>query len=275
MPKINKKDLGLIPIPVPPIEEQQRIIENINGIIPILDEYEEAEDQLVALKNQFPHDMRDAILQSAIQGKLTEQLDSDTPVDTLISILADEKNENKTKRRARAGVNIDGITSDEIPFEIPDTWKFIRIIDLCKNIIAGGDKPKLFTKEKTEQCQIEVISNGETNKGIFGYTDEPTVTDRCLTVSGRGTIGYTEIREKPFVPIVRLLVLLPLPHTNLEYLQYALEALIERGSGTAVKQLTVPMLSPQIIPLPPAEEQERIVQRLNELLPLCDGLKES
>lgn len=135
-----------------------------------------------------------------------------------------------------------------------------------KSISAGGDKPPNFSKEKTEEYKIPVISNGETNEGIFGFTDVATVSETALTVSGRGTIGYSVIRTEPFVPIVRLLVLLPLSATNLSYIKLALEALIEFGSGTAVKQLTVPMISPKVIPFPPIEEQQRIVDRVNELM---------
>ena len=272
MPKINQKELGKLPIPVPPVEEQQRIVERVKEILPEINEYEEMENRLVSLKEEFPRNLRISIIMAALQGKLTDQLDTDGSVDNLIQTLLSEKGEFRTKRKARAGISIAEIKEDEYPFDIPPTWRFVRIIDSVKNIVAGGDKPKKFSKAKTSECPVEVISNGETNNGVFGYTDTPTIKERSLTVSARGTIGYSVIRETPYVPIVRLLVLLPLPHTNLEYLKYVLEGMLETGSGTAVKQLTVPMISPKVIPLPPLEEQQRIVDRLNALLPMCYGL---
>lgn len=216
------------------------------------------------------NDLKQSILLAAISGRLTEQLKTDTPVDTYLADLEYEKEQYGGKRKARRGVNLSDISEDEIPCEIPQTWRYVRLIDIVKSISAGGDKPKNFSKEKTEKNTIEVISNGETNKGIFGYTDKPVITETSLTISGRGTIGYSVIRTEPYVPIVRLLVVLPLSGTNLEYIKVVLTALIEFGSGTAVKQLTVPMISPKVIPLPPMEEQQRIVECVNMLMGKLD-----
>ncbi len=261
-------------IPLPPVEEQQRIVDRVNDLMPVIEEYKIIENRLTSIKKDFPGNLRSSIILAALQGKLTDQKEGDDSVDDLIQLLLAEKGEYRNKRKARAGVNIEGILEDELPFDIPSSWRFIRIIDMVKDIIAGGDKPKVFSKTKTEKCQIEVISNGEVNEGVFGYTDVATISERSLTVSGRGTIGYAVIRNEPYVPIVRLLVLIPLPHTNLEYLKYVLEGLLETGSGTAVKQLTVPMLSPKVIPLPPLAEQKRIVDTLNAILPACDKLSD-
>ena len=271
---VGIKTLQNIYIPIPPIEEQQRIVDRVNEIMPLIEEYGQIENQLVKLKKDFPQKMRSAILLAALQGKLTEHMNTDDSIENLIRVLSEEKGDFKNKRKARHGVNIEEIDADEIPFDLPMTWRFVRIIDTVKDIIAGGDKPKVFSKTKTEKCSVEVISNGIINNGVFGYTDSAVITEKSLTVSARGTIGYSAIRSEPYVPIVRLLVLLPLPHTNLEYLSYVLEGMLELGSGTAVKQLTVPMISPKIIPLPPLAEQQRIVDRLNEILPLCDALAE-
>ncbi|MCD8381937.1 MAG: restriction endonuclease subunit S [Clostridiales bacterium] len=216
------------------------------------------------------NDLKQSIYMAAVSGKLTETLNTDTPIEDYIQQLKDEKEVAGGVRKARKGQNIDEITETEIPCDIPATWRYVRIIDAVKSISAGGDKPSNFSKEKTEQYLVPVISNGETNMGIFGYTDIPSVSELALTVSGRGTIGYSVIRNEPFVPIVRLLVILPLKGTNLQYIQLTLSALIEFGSGTAVKQLTVPMISPKVIPLPPPEEQQRIVDRVNELLAKVD-----
>ena len=274
IPGIDRNMVIFLPFPLPPIEEQQRIVDRLNELMIAINEYEKTEDQLTSIKKDFPGNLRSSIILAALQGKLTDQKEDDDSVDDLIQLLLAEKGEYRNKRKARAGVNIEGILEDELPFDIPSSWRFIRIIDMVKDIIAGGDKPKVFSKTKTEKCQIEVISNGEVNEGVFGYTDVATISERSLTVSGRGTIGYAVIRNEPYVPIVRLLVLIPLPHTNLEYLKYVLEGLLETGSGTAVKQLTVPMLSPKVIPLPPLVEQQRIVDTLNAILPACDKLSD-
>lgn len=99
------------------------------------------------------------------------------------------------------------------------------------------------------------------------------ITETRSTVSDRGTIGYAEIKTEPYAPIVRLHVIIPLEHTCLEYLKIIIQASTEYGTGSAVKQLTIPMLLSKLIPLPSLVGQKRIVARLEELLPLCERLK--
>lgn len=212
-------------------------------------------------------EMRQAVLQAALQGKLTEQLETDGSVDELIKIMQVEKEKLIADKKIKKEKPLAKIRDEEIPFDIPDNWRWVRLGDAVKEIFAGGDKPKNFSKEITRCFSIPVIANGETNNGILGYTNKPVVEEMCLTVSGRGTIGFSVVRTEPFVPIVRLLVITPLQLTNLYYLQCVLKSLMEIGIGTAVKQLTVPMIRQKVIPVPPIEEQQRIVDKINELMP--------
>ena len=217
-----------------------------------------------------PKELKNSILQLAIQGRLVEQRPEEGTAQELYEQIQAEKQRLIQEGKIKKEKPLPEITEDEKPFEIPESWMWVRLGNIVKSISAGGDKPKIFSKEKTEKCPIEVLSNGEKNCGIFGYTNIPTITERSLTVSGRGTIGYTEIRTQPYVPIVRLLAILPLKNTYLEYLKVVIQASSEYGIGSAVKQLTVPMLIPKLIPLPPLAEQKRIVAKIEELLPLVD-----
>ena len=78
-------------IPFPPIEEQQRIVDRVNELMERIDEYEKVEKELIALEQKFPDDMKNALLQAAMQGKLTEQLDSDSSVDEMLEAIKEEK----------------------------------------------------------------------------------------------------------------------------------------------------------------------------------------
>ena len=222
-----------------------------------------------------PQELKNSILQLAIQGKLVEQRPEEGTAEKLFAQIQQEKQRLIAEKKIKKEKPLPEITEDEKPFDIPESWMWVRLGNIIKSLSAGGDKPTIFSKEKSDTCTVQVLSNGEKNQGIFGYTDMPVVTERSLTISGRGTIGYAEIRTEPYVPIVRLLVILPLEHTYLEYLKIVIQASTEYGIGSAVKQLTVPMLLPKLIPLPPLAEQKRIVAKIEELLPYIDRYEQA
>ena len=145
------------------------------------------------------------------------------------------------------------------------TWGKKRLDEVCSRIFAGGDKPQIVSKEISKTCQIPIFANAITDDGLYGYTNEATVFDKCLTISARGTIGFTCIRNKPFVPIVRLLVLIPKDGINISYLKYGCDTLTITNTGSSIPQLTVPMIKDYKIPLPPLPEQKRIVKELDTL----------
>lgn len=161
---------------------------------------------------------------------------------------------------------------DEIPFEIPENWVWQRLPSITLSISAGGDKPTVFSKFKTEECFVPVYSNGEKNDGLFGYTNVAKVFEKSITISGRGTIGFSCVRNEPYVPIVRLITVVPSVEIDLQYLHFVFTALFEQGVGTSIQQLTVPMLQVKLIPVPPLAEQHRIVRQIEELLPLVKGV---
>ena len=136
---------------------------------------------------------------------------------------------------------------------------------LCVDIYAGGDKPRMFSKTPTEKCFIPVYSNGVEDNGLFGYTNESKENRMAITVSARGTLGYTVLHEIPFVPIVRLIVLVPNPDIVLpEYLKAALDNHGFINTGGVTPQLTVPNLKGYRLLIPNKETQQRIVSRIHE-----------
>lgn len=141
-----------------------------------------------------------------------------------------------------------------------------RTLEEISKIFAGGDVDKnRLSKCKTETYNVPIFTNGEKNKGLYGYTDVAKVLEPSITISARGTIGYTEIRKEPFYPAIRLIVVTPkIDLAEISYLKYAIETLTIDHSGVSIPQLTVPMIKSYKVPLPPLEEQKRIVAILDE-----------
>lgn len=137
-----------------------------------------------------------------------------------------------------------------------------RLGEVCE-IKAGGDKPEVFSIDRSEQCDIPVISNGIENNGVCGYTDKATIKGDCVTISARGTIGWVCVRRSPFVPIVRLVVVKPASNIDVGFLALGLQQLQIEYTGSSIPQLTVPMVRDFSLPLPPLPTQREIVARLD------------
>jgi type I restriction enzyme, S subunit len=217
--------------------------------------------------------LRKSILQAAIQGQLTQQLPDDTNVQGMLNRIQEIKKKQTTNEKESETSENQAILVEDIPFEIPEAWKWVRLCEISKKILAGGDKPTSFSLNKTYENQIPVIANGEKNEGIVGYTNKTHICESSITISARGTIGYSKVRDFPFFPIVRLLIVVPMEIVDLKYLQYVFEALFETGVGTSIQQLTIPMISTKLVPLPPASEQKRIVDKIESFLPMIECLQ--
>lgn len=142
------------------------------------------------------------------------------------------------------------------------------IEDFCEAIFAGGDAPKEnFSPNKTEEFPIPIIANAVKDNGLYGYTNEARVRKPSITVAARGSgTGHTEYRDYPFLPIVRLIVLTPdISKIEVEFLMYAIKSLVIERSGSAIPQLTVPMIKSYSIPVPNLAAQIQIVESLSKL----------
>ena len=147
---------------------------------------------------------------------------------------------------------------------MPEGWEWCRLTEITFEIFAGGDKPENYSKTQTDEFSIPIFANGAENDGLYGFTNKARVNKSAITVSARGTIGFCCIRHMPFVPIVRLITIVPAEGINIEYLRIVFKALIETGEGSSIPQLTVPGIKPKLIPIPPYSEQTRISNKLIE-----------
>ena len=284
-PIVNKTSWESILIPLPPLQEQKRIVDKLEEILPLVEKYKEDKEKLDELNLSFPSKLKKSILDYAIKGKLVEQNLEDESVEILLQKIRQEKQRLIKDKKLKADkfpqstifIGEDNspyekigkethCIEDEIPFEIPQNWSWVRLGEIAKSLSAGGDKPADFSKNKTILKNIPVVANGEYNDGILGYTAEAKIKEASITISGRGTIGFSIVRDYPYFPIVRLLSFSPYKPINIKYINYGLNTLLEVGVGTSIKQLTIPMLAEKLLPLPPLPEQKRIVAKIEELL---------
>ncbi len=131
---------------------------------------------------------------------------------------------------------------------IPERWKKKRLADIAE-LKAGGDKPDIFSNVRTEDCAIPIFSNGTTNEGLYGFTKVPEIMEHCVTISARGSVGYTVLRRTPFVPIVRLISVIP-HNVYVGYIFYYLKSTTLDSNGAAQQQITIPMIRNKEITIP-------------------------
>ena len=131
----------------------------------------------------------------------------------------------------------------------PKEWKICRIDQLSK-IKAGGDAPDDSTKEITDECSIPIYSNGIENEGLYGYTSKAKINKPSITISARGTVGYTCLRRVSYTPIVRLICIIPHEEKLANWLFYYFKRTIVIANGTSQQQITIPMMSREKVLLP-------------------------
>lgn len=277
-PNCNGKTLSKMILPLPPIAEQYRIVEKVEQLMIEIGKLEEKENKLEKLKKKFPEDMKASLLQAATEGKLTKQLASDS-------------NDNNLFEK------ISAVKDTEFPFVIPDTWKWIRLKDIVE--IINGDRGKNYpSKNKlSNQGYAPFVSAVNINNGkvsndglLFLSKDQYEKLSRGQLHKGdlilciRGSLGKCGFFQYDLGAIASSLVIIRPCEKELIDLNYIFNyinspifysELKKYNNGTAQPNLGARDLKKFLVPLPPLEEQKRIVAKLDELLPLCEGLKES
>lgn len=278
--------------PLPPIEEQQRIVDKINEIMLKIDEYEKIEKELDVIKKAFPGDMKDALLQAAIQGKLTEQLESDSSVMSLIKQCEKDKkdavNTGKYKKEKFRGE----IPEEEYPFDIPDSWKWLYISDMSLFQEGPGILAIDFRTTGIPLIRIAGMQEDIVNLEGCNYLDPQMVEDKWkhfkldlgdIVISTSASMDkIAEVTEETVgaIPYTGLIRFKMYGNINKEYFKYFIKSsfyamqINEQKSGGTIKHYGPTHLKKMLIPIPPIEEQQRIVERLDALLPLCDDLVE-
>lgn len=277
-------------LPLPPLAEQHRIVARVEELMAKIDELEKVENELNALHKAFPGDMKAALLQAAMQGKLTEQLREDGNVDELLKSIEAEKGKLIAEKKIKKQKALEPIADDEIPFEIPDNWKWNRLRNLVYN---RGQKTPVKEFSYIDIGSIDNIHQRlNDNETIIPAAEAPS---RARKIVGLGDILYSTVRpylhnaciiDKNFraepIASTGFAVLTCYKGVNSKYLLYYMLSpafdqyanATDNAKGVAYPAINDEKLYKAVVPLPPLAEQQRIVEKLDKLLPLCVSLEE-
>ena len=290
--RIHKDYLSTCVLPLPPLAEQKRIVAKIEELLPLIERYEKAWSRLEDFNKRFPVDMQKSILQMAIQGKLVEQRPEEGTGEELYRRIQTEKQALIKAGKIKKEKPLPEITEDEIPFEIPESWKWVRIGNIF-NIGTG------MTPLKSDSCfylngTVPWVNSSLTSKRYIERTDtyitEYALKNTSLTIYPVHTIvvamyGQGKTRGQTselLIPATinqacaaldNILYFQEMVDYVYYYFQYNYDVLRKKAEGTSQPNLNLQKIKETYIPLPPLAEQKRIVARLEELLPLCERLK--
>ena len=268
-------------VPLPPLAEQKRIVAKTEELLPYIDRYAQAWGKLEQFNSRFPEDMKKSLLQYAIQGKLVEQRPEEGTAEELFARIQAEKQRLIKAGKIKKEKPLPEITEDEKPFEIPESWMWVRLGNVI-SLVSGTDfKPEQYNDQGRGTVYITGASNLSDDGVIVSrWTETPRNFayrgDILLVCKGSG-YGKTVFCDVDEAHIARqIMSIKQMDALNMSYIRYFLQANITylktQGQGV-IPGIDRASILNMFLPLPPLAEQKRIVEKLEQLLPLCERLK--
>ena len=269
-----------VPIPLPPLAEQHRIVAKIEELLPKIEEYGQAQDALNKLNDELPGRLKKSILQEAIEGRLVPPNPNDEPASVLLAKIRKEKEqfvkEGKLKKKDLIETPI---SDDEIPFEIPDSWEWCNLGYLI-TLLSGRDLvPTDYNDSNNGIPYMTGASNFESGSLLVNrWTNHPvTISHKGdLLITCKGTIGEMAFNTIGDVHIARQIMAINSHFLDLNYVRYFLMRTVsdlEKKARSIIPGISREDILNASFPLPPLNEQHRIVEKLEQLLGEIDKLK--
>ncbi|WP_349818068.1 MULTISPECIES: restriction endonuclease subunit S [Clostridium] len=295
-PNISKEKIIRHLMTLPPLEEQKRIVAKIEEVLEKIEEYDKAEKELSKLEKAFPQDMKKSILQYAIQGKLVEQNSNDEPASILLEKIRAEKEQLIKEKKIKREKPLPKISEEEKPFEIPDSWEWVRLGECVKNIKGVTFKKNVVSEKykdgydfilrggniNSQNGQLEFLDNIYIPKEIVNYEQYIKCGDTLMVASSgtKSSIAKSTYINKEmlntsvgaFLYIIRPSKFVCSKYINL-LIRYFRQKIINTTSGTNISNVSKGILDAMVIPVPPLEEQNRIVEKVDNLMLYFDRLE--
>ena len=288
-------------VPLPPLNEQQRILSKLTEVLPVIQKYDSVYSESATMQAAFPERLKKSILQQAVQGKLVPQDSTDEPAEILLARIREEKarlvKEGKIKKAKHESVifrrdnshyeKLDGVErciDDELPFEVPEKWVWARLSMV--GITQTGNTPSTAHPEYRGN-DTPFITPGDLLNGIISYenqglskkgTDVARICakESILQVCIGGSIGKAAITNRQVAFNQQINAITPFLDSayTLAVLSsfWFLSEMKSQAGGTATPILNRGLWDRMLIPVPPYSEQKRIAAKIEELLPLLNGL---
>lgn len=289
MPRVGTETMVNLLIPLPPLAEQKRIVAKIEELLPLIDRYEKAWGRLEEFNRRFPADMQKSLLQMAIQGKLVEQRPEEGTGEELYRQIQAEKQRLIKEGKIKKEKPLPDIAEDEVPFEIPESWKWVRLCDLISILGDGIHGTPVFDENgiyyfingnNLAKGTIEVKPNTKKVCTAEYEKYKKPLDKNTILISINGTIGnYAFYNSEPVILGKSACYFSVLGNVCKEYIckllntKHFSDYAIKEATQTTIKNVSLKAMRMLPLPLPPYEEQKRIVTRLEQLLPLCEKLK--
>ena len=290
-PKLAIMRIQTLVIALPPLAEQKQIVATIEKFMPLIEEYGKKETERKAFNEQIGTLTKKAILQEAVQGKLVPQIATEGNAKDLLEEIKKEKAKLVKEGKIKRGKPLPKITEDEIPFDIPESWCWCRLGEIV-NYKMGKTPPRAETewwgnKEDTPWISIaDMVADGHINKtkefmswkAIKEVFNNTVSKEGTLIMSFKLTVGRVSILDIDAThneAIISIYPYIDSDYCTRNYLFNVLPLLSQNGeTKDAIKGRTLnsTSLSNMLIPLPPLNEQKRIVAAIEKILPLCKKL---
>ena len=272
--------LKMLVVPIPPLREQYRIVKKIEELLPFVDQYATVSEKLDKLNSEFPDQVKRSILQLAVEGKLVEQRPEEGTGEELFRKIQEEKAKLIKEGKIKKQKPLADIADEEKPFDIPANWKFVRFGEAI-TLLSGTDfKPSEYNDVGKGTVYITGASCLSDNGVIpCRWTEEPkNIAERgdvLLVCKGSG-YGKTVICDIDKAHIARQIM--AIKKTNLLDMKYIMVFLqanfsnIKKCGQGVIPGIDRDSILQMIFPIPPLEEQHRIVATLDMVLPTIDQL---
>ena len=267
-------------IPLPPLGEQKRIVAKIEELMSFVEQYAAASTKLNTLNTTFPEMMKKSILQEAVQGKLVPQDPNDEPASLLLKKIAEEKKRLIKEGKIKKQKPLPEITEDEIPFEIPESWEWVKLGNVI-DLLSGTDfKPSEYSDISGKTVYITGASC-LTDQGVISqrWTDTPrniaSKGDLLIVCKGSG-YGKTVICDVDEAHIARqIMAIKDWGLLELKYVQFFLQSrmtYIKQSGQGVIPGIDRGTILNMVFPLPPLSEQKRIVSFTSNALEIVETL---